>query len=98
MYGGKSDYRNNVMYGREGLFTRLGNTILKELKEYDRSLSEQQMKGKRAVMTGGDESAKAQRKILRRGLILLEYDLKCIYSKVREEIARRGDDGTGSLI
>ena len=38
VYGGDNDYKKNKLYDKkDGLYTRLGNAILKEIQNYDRS-------------------------------------------------------------
>lgn len=38
IYGGDNDYKKNKLYDKkDGLYTRLGNAILKEIQNYDRS-------------------------------------------------------------
>lgn len=81
------NYNQNLISSCRPLINnaRLGNAILKELKEYDRSLSVQQIMGKKSSISGRPESAHAQKKVLRRGLRLMEYGLQRIYSKIRKE-------------
>lgn len=43
-YGGNTnDYINNTLYGKEGLYARLGNAILKELRSFDRNISDKRV-------------------------------------------------------
>ena len=41
-YGGSgSRYKENMLYGKDGLYARLGNVILKQISTYDRMINEQ---------------------------------------------------------
>ena len=45
LYGGENSYKENKLYGKkDGLYTRLGNAILKEVQNYDRYLNGEESK------------------------------------------------------
>ena len=60
-YGGRSNYKQNMLYGKEGLYARLGNAILRELKEFDKYNQEQYSKVQSAMreIEAGDNREQA---------------------------------------
>ena len=63
---GRSDYKHNLLYGKEGLYARLGNAILRELREYDKTITFQRMEAQAAAGSIPTETD------LERGLAQLE--------------------------
>jgi hypothetical protein len=102
---GYSDYRDNMLYGKEGLYARLGNAILRELQEYDRTVTARDVsKTTREQRAPGSTAWRIPDSShdISRGLCILAYNLQINYEKARnlreaerlqEEIALRGDRG-----
>lgn len=105
IYGGSNDYKKNKLYDRkEGLYTRLGNAILKELQNYDRYLEKAETGGsfhkpdiKKYSRTG---QLLRSRREFERGLKRLQRDMQYNYSKwqnqaehekLEREIESRGE-------
>ena len=105
IYGGSNDYKKNKLYDRkEGLYTRLGNAILKELQNYDRYLENAETGGsfhkpdiKKYSRTG---QLLRSRREFERGLKRLQRDMQYNYSKwqnqaehekLEREIESRGE-------
>ena len=100
---GKSNYKHNLLYGKEGLYARLGNAILRELREYDKRIAMQNGKAElSASHQGYFRPVRRNTGDLKRGFRMLEFNLKWNYAKMRnlreaemlqEEIIARGYQG-----
>lgn len=105
LFRGSNDYKKNKLYDRkEGLYTRLGNAILKELQNYDRYLENAETGGsfhkpdiKKYSRTG---QLLRSRREFERGLKRLQRDMQYNYSKwqnqaehekLEREIESRGE-------
>jgi hypothetical protein len=107
-YGGFSPYKENMLHGKEGIYARLGNAILRELQQYDRAVTVRDVskiaKTQRAPGSTVQHSVSPLHNMrqLRRGLHSLEHLLLVNYEKainqreaerLQEEIAHRGYRG-----
>ena len=82
----KNGYAENILYGKEGLYARLGNAILKEIRDYDkllqgerntvRILSDRLTKGK-----DNEESIKSLEKLSDQGNVFAQNQLGLIFLK-----------------
>lgn len=105
IYGGSNDYKKNKLYDRkEGLYTRLGNAILKELQNYDRYLENTENIGDVNRSDPKKYSSIGQllrsRREFERGLKRLQRNMQYNYSKwqnqaehekLEREIEARGE-------
>ena len=82
-------YKETLLYGRDGLFARLGNAILKELKTYERELNNEKNEMKKAVsmLDKDDENfdpnraIKTLKELSMRGNVFAQNQLGLIYLK-----------------
>ena len=100
VYGGSSDYVKNRLYDkREGVYTRLGNAVLKELRNYEKDRLEQI----KAISNGSEmlnpdsdkynptEGIKALKELANRGNTFAQNKLGLIYIKgdvVKKDITK----------
>lgn len=103
LYGGDNNYTEKKLYDRkDGLYTRLGNAILKELQNYDRyleNLKDAPEKAEGQTKSGIDNMFRSRHEF-ERGLKRLQRNMQYNYSKwqnqaehekLEKEIEARGD-------
>ena len=85
-YGGGSDYVNNKLYGKDGLYARLGNAILKEIRAYDKDKQNaftMYHLGKQLIYRENEDTSKAVEYLeesSKKGNIFAKYQLGRIYT------------------
>ncbi|AYG01138.1 MobP2 family relaxase [Lactococcus allomyrinae] len=82
------DYKQNKLYGKDGLYTKLGNDLLKELNTYDEKLKEKyHIKGYGKVELDHLPKQRKQQRFSRPNY-KLEHQLKTMFDKSWEEQKR----------
>lgn len=101
IYGGDNNYKENKLYNKQdGLYTRLGNAILKEIQNYDRYHSNRDVKNISYYKNKNiNNRLLIGRYEFERGLRRLRWDMQYNYStwknnleheKLEKEIENRG--------